>query len=161
MLDEIDCKILNALQKDCKISVSEIGAQVGLSASATHRRIGLLESSGVIESYGARLNGRKLGYAMLFLVEVTLENQSEAVLSAFEKAALARPEVLECYLTTGAADYVIKVASPDTDHYEQVYKRVIAALPHVSRIQSALVMKTVKSWAGFPAKSISRQSAMG
>ena len=101
MLDAIDYKILDSLQKNCRQSVSEIGDHVGLSPSATHRRIGILEKDGVIERYAARLSGKKLGYAMTFFVEVSLESQSEAVLTAFEKAALARPEVLECYLTTG------------------------------------------------------------
>jgi len=68
-----------------------------------------LEKSGIIERYAARLSGEKLGFNMTFYVEVTLEGQSETILSAFEKAALARPEVLECHLMTGNADYLIKV----------------------------------------------------
>ena len=109
-----------------------------------------MEDQGVIERYAARLNAEKLGFLMTFYVEVTLEAQSEAILSAFEKAALARPEVLECHLMTGSADYLIKVAAPDTKDYERLYRRVIAALPHVNRIQSSLVMKTVKRWSGYP-----------
>ena len=154
MIDTIDYKILNSLQKNCRQSVADIGDAVGLSPSATHRRIGILEKDGVIERYTARLNGEKLGYAMTFFVEVSLESQSESVLAAFEKAALARPEVLECYLTTGSADYLIKVAAPNTESYEQIYKRIIAALPHVNRIQSSLVMKTVKRWTGYPPRKI-------
>lgn len=149
-MDEIDRKILRLLQDNCRLSIADIGDKVGLSASACHRRISLLEKDGVIENYTARLNGEKLGYNMTFYVEVSLESQSDAVLSAFEKAALGRPEVLECYLTTGEADYLIKVAAPDTKSYERIYKRTIAALPHVSRIQSSLVMKTVKRWSGYP-----------
>jgi len=87
---------------------------------------------------------------MTFYVEVSLEGQSEAVLSAFEKAAIARPEVLECHLMTGSADYLMKVAAPDTKAYERIYRRVISALPHVTRIQSSLVMKTIKRWNGYP-----------
>ena len=154
MIDAIDYKILKQLQMNCRQSVAEIGDTVGLSPSATHRRIGILEKDGVIERYSARLNGEKLGYAMTFFVEVSLESQSEAVLGAFEKAALARPEVLECYLTTGSADYLIKVAAPNTESYEQLYKRIIAALPYVNRIQSSLVMKTVKRWTGYPPRPI-------
>lgn len=154
MIDTIDYKILGALQTNCRQSVAEIGEVVGLSPSATHRRIGILEKNGVIERYAAHLSGKKLGYAMTFFVEVSLESQSEAVLAAFEKAALARPEVLECYLTTGAADYLIKVAAQDTESYEQIYKRIIAALPHVNRVQSSLVMKTVKRWMGYPARPL-------
>ena len=153
-MDEIDRKILRLLQDNCRLSITDIGGKVGLSASACHRRISLLEKDGVIENYTARLNGEKLGYNMTFYVEVSLESQSDAVLSAFEKAALGRPEVLECYLTTGEADYLIKVAAPDTKSYERIYKRTIAALPHVSRIQSSLVMKTVKRWSGYPTQPL-------
>ena len=153
-MDEIDRKILRLLQDNCRLSIADIGDKVGLSASACHRRIALLEKNGVIENYTARLNGEKLGYNMTFYVEVSLESQSDAVLSAFEKAALGRPEVLECYLTTGEADYLIKVAAPDTKSYERIYKRTIAALPHVSRIQSSLVMKTVKRWSGYPTQPL-------
>ncbi len=154
MMDDIDYKILGCLQENCRQSVADIGEQAGLSPSACHRRIGILEDKGIIERYAARLNGEKLGYAMTFFVEVSLESQSEAVLAAFEKAALARSEVLECYLTTGAADYLIKVAAPNTKSYERIYKRIIAALPHVARIQSSLVMKTVKRWSGYPPKPV-------
>jgi len=133
-ISEIDRKILHELQINCRQSSALIGEKVGLSSSACHRRIGLLEERGLIERYAARLEG-----------------QSEAILSAFEKAALARPEVLECHLMTGEADYLIKIAAPDTDDYERIYRRTIASLPHVSRIQSSLVMKTVKRWSGYPA----------
>lgn len=150
MLDEIDHKILHLLQENCRQSISVVADQVGLSTSACHRRIGLLESRGIIDRYAARLNGEKLGYNMTFYVEVTLEGQSEAILSAFEKDAITRPEVLECHLMTGAADYLIKVAAPNTKDYERLYKRTISSLPHVSRIQSSLVMKTVKQWRGYP-----------
>jgi DNA-binding Lrp family transcriptional regulator len=154
MIDDIDRKILVLLQKNCRLSIADIGEKVGLSASACHRRIGIMEKSGVIERYAARLNGEALGFNMTFYVEVTLEGQSEMILSTFEKAAVARPEVLECHLMTGSADYLIKVAAPDTKEYERLYKRVISALPHVSRIQSSLVMKTVKRWGGYPPQNL-------
>ncbi|MCF6220553.1 MAG: Lrp/AsnC family transcriptional regulator [Robiginitomaculum sp.] len=151
-MDTIDKKLLLAVQKDCRRPISELASEVGLSTSAAHRRIGLLEKSGIIEGYHARLNGPKLGYQIEFYVEVSLDSQSEQVLEAFEKAALSRPQILECYLMTGNADYLLKVAVENTREYERVYRRTIAALPHVSRIQSSLVMKAVKRWAGYPAR---------
>ncbi len=154
MIDDKDRKILDELQLDCRQSVSEIAGKVNLSTSACHRRIGILEDKGFIERYAARLNGEALGFLMTFYVEVSLEEQSDEILSKFEKAALARPEVLECHLMTGDSDYLIKVAAPNTRDYERIYRRVIAALPHVSRIKSSLVMKTIKRWNGYPAKTI-------
>lgn len=149
MIEAVDRKILRELQSDSRRSAATIGEIVGLSASACHRRIRLLEERGLIEGYGARLNPEKLGLTMSFFVEVTLEGQNEAVLGAFERAAIARSEVLECYLTTGPADYVLRVAAQDPEEYERIHRRVISGLPHVTRIQSSLVMKTVKPWRGY------------
>lgn len=151
-MDAIDKKLLLAVQKDCRRSIADLAGEIGLSPSAAHRRMGLLEKSGVIEGYHARLNGPKLGYQIEFYVEVSLDSQSEKVLAEFEKAALARPQILECYLMTGNADYLLKVAAENTREYERIYRRTIAALPHVSRIQSSLVMKAVKRWNGYPAR---------
>ncbi len=151
-MDVIDKKLLHAVQKDCRRSIADLASEIGLSPSAAHRRMGLLEKSGVIEGYQARLNGPKLGYQIEFYVEVSLDSQSEKVLATFEKAALARPQILECYLMTGNADYLLKVAAENTREYERIYRRTIAALPHVSRIQSSLVMKAVKRWNGYPAR---------
>ncbi len=151
-MDTIDKNLLLALQSDCRRSIANLSTAVGLSPSATHRRIGMLEKAGVIEGYHARLNGQKLGYQIEFFVEISLESQSERVLAAFEKAALARPQILECYLMTGNADYLLKVAAENTREYERIYRRTIAALPHVAKIHSSLVMKAVKRWKGYPAR---------
>ncbi len=152
MTDAIDKKILLSLQKDCRRSIADLAQDVGLSTSAAHRRIGILEKNGFIQGYHARLDGPKLGYQIEFFVEVSLESQSEKVLEEFEAAVLARPQILECYLMTGQADYLLKVAAENTREYERVYRRTIAALPHVSKIQSSLVMKAVKRWEGYPAR---------
>lgn len=148
-MDLKDRKILAELQANCRRPIAEIADKIGMSLSACARRISLLEEQGYIESYGARLNADRLGYGMTFYVEVSLDNQTDAALAAFEKAARNRPEVLECHLMTGNADYLVKVAASDTSDYESIYRKVIAALPHVNRIQSALVMKTVKPWLGY------------
>ncbi len=152
-MDNIDNKILQAVQADCRQPISEIANTVGLSTSSAHRRLSQLEKNGFIEGYHARLNGENLGYQIEFYVEVSLDSQSEKALAAFEKATLAREEILECYLMTGKADYLLKVATENTRDYERIYRRIIAALPHVSHIQSSLVMKAVKRWRGYPPKN--------
>ncbi|MEO1554499.1 MAG: Lrp/AsnC family transcriptional regulator [Pseudomonadota bacterium] len=154
-MDGIDRKILSALQANCRRPIADIADLVGMSLSACARRIALLEANGFIEGYGARLNGAQLDFGMIFFVEVSLDSQKDAALADFEKSASRRPEVLECHLMTGTADYLIKVAARDTSDYETIYRRVIAALPHVSRIQSSLVMKTVKPWMGYPVSATS------
>lgn len=149
-IDEIDRKIMATLQADSAQPIGDVAEHVGLSLSACARRIKSLEERHYIDGYCARLNGERLGYKMVFLVEVSLDSQTGKALAAFEKEALERPEVLECYLMTGDADYLLKVAAKDTADFEQRYRRAIASLPHVTKIQSALIMKTVKPWRGFP-----------
>lgn len=152
-MDSIDKKLLQALQSDSRQSIAELATKVSLSPSACHRRIGILEKDGIIEGYHARLSGEKLGYQIEFYVEVSLDSQSEQALAAFEQAALSRPQILECYLMTGNCDYLLKVAVENTREYERIYRRTIGALPHVARIQSSLVMKPIKRWTGYPARS--------
>ena len=148
-MDAIDRNILNALQQNCRRPIADIADIVGLSLSACARRISLLEERGYIQGYGARLNPDKLGLNMSFYIELSLNSQSVQVLEAFEAAVRKRPEILECHLMTGSFDYLLKIAAKNTADYEAVYRRIISSLPHVGRIQSALVMKTIKPWAGY------------
>ena len=73
------------------------------------------------------------------------------MLKPFQLYVWRQAEVLECHLMTGQADYLIKIAAPNTEDYERIYRRTLASLPHVSRIQSSLIMKTIKRWSGYPA----------
>lgn len=149
VLDRIDRRLLKALQEDCRQSIAELAAKVALSPSACHRRIKLLEEQGIVEGYAARLNGKKMGYLIEFFVEVSLYSQSQAILREFEDAAQQVPEILECHLMTGQADYMLKVAAQSTEDYERIHRDCIAQLPHVSRIQSSLVLRTIRQWSGY------------
>lgn len=149
MTDNIDRKILNAIQQNSRRSISETAEIVGLSLSACHRRIANLEAAGIIQGYSANLNGAALGFKVTFFIEVSLDSQTETALMEFEQAAIKRPDILECHLMTGQADYLIKVTVADTYDYERIYRKSIASLPHVRSIQSSLVMKTVKRWNGY------------
>ncbi|PLX32930.1 MAG: AsnC family transcriptional regulator [Hyphomicrobiales bacterium] len=148
-MDRIDRRLLKALQEDCRQPISELAALVALSPSACHRRIKLLEERGVLEGYVARLNGKKMGYLIEFFVEVSLYSQSQDILRQFEDAARRVPEILECHLMTGQADYMLKVAARSTEDYERIHRDCIAQLPNVSRIQSSLVLRTVRHWSGY------------
>lgn len=151
-MDKLDLKILTALQRDCRQSVAELGEKVSLSPSACHRRIRLLENGGFIEGYSARLDGKKVGYLIEFFIEVSLASQREETLRLFEDAVEEVPEILECHLMTGEADYLLRVGASDTSDYERIYRNRIAQLPGVSRIQSSLVLRTVKKWSGYVLK---------
>ena len=145
-----DVAVLRELQSDCRQSIGTLAQKVGMSSSACHRRIKHLEESGHITGYGARLDGEALGFTMEFQIEVTLSAQNSKALLAFEEAVANVPEILECHLMTGQDDYVMRIAAKDSQDYERLHREKIANLPGVTRIQSSLILRTVKSNAGYP-----------
>lgn len=151
-MDHVDRRILVALQEDCRQPIAELAEKVALSPSACHRRIKILEDSGILEGYVARLNGKKIGYLIEFIIEVSLASQSQAIMTEFEAAIKRVPEILECHLMTGQSDYILKVAAKSTSDYERIHRDCIAQLPGVSKIHSSLVLRTVRQWAGYDIK---------
>lgn len=149
MLDKKDRKLLSLVQQDSRQSIQELAEQVNLSTSACHRRIRQLEAQGIIRGYVAQLDGKKVGSLIEFFVEVSLSSQKQDVLEEFERAVRLVPSVLECHLMSGQADYLLRVGAADTTQYERVYRKEIAQLPGVSRIQSSLVLRTVIQWSGY------------
>ncbi|MEM1048270.1 MAG: Lrp/AsnC family transcriptional regulator [Pseudomonadota bacterium] len=149
-LDSIDKRILTALQKDCRMSIADLAEMAGLSASACHRRVRLLEERHIIDGYTARLDGRRLGYAMEFFVEISLDRQSEDALETFEAAVRRVPEILECHLMTGQFDYLLRIGVVDHADYERIHRDRLSRLPGTVRIQSSLALRAVKPWRGYP-----------
>ena len=149
-MDATDTQILTELQRNGRASAAEIGERVNLSLSAVHRRIKMLEESGTIRRYAAVLDPRALGYSHDFFVEVALQSQSAATMEAFEKAVRASPDIVECHLMTGAFDYLLRIATRGPEDYERVHRHALSALPGVQRMQSSLVLKTVRPWEGYP-----------
>ena len=148
-MDSIDAKILTALQKDGRASAADLSEIVNLSLSAVHRRIKLLEEAGVIRRYSAVLDPKALGYSHDFFVEIALQSQSAKTMEAFEEAVRASPVIVECHLLTGAFDYLIRIATRGPEDYERVHRHALSALPGVMRMQSSLVLKTVRAWEGY------------
>lgn len=149
-MDQVDKKLLVQLQRDCTISVAEMGAAIGLSASACHRRVKQLEETGVVTGYGARVDPKALGYAMQLFIEVTLTSQKASDLDAFERAVTNVPEIIECYLMAGGTDYLLRVVAHDVEDYERLHRERLAKLPHIARLQSRLTLRTVRTWTGYP-----------
>jgi len=148
--DKIDKMLLSMLQKDSRQSLNLLAEKAGLSTSACHRRIKLLEDAGAILGYEATLDRHVIGYPMEFFVEVSLTRLSEGELEEFEKAVEAIPEILQCHLMSGQADYMLRIAAHSTRHYEEIHRQRLARLPNVARIQSSLALRTVKPWTGYP-----------
>ncbi len=152
-MDQIDVRILRALQRDSSRPVAELAADVGLSASACHRRVKLLEEAGVITGYAARLDRAALGFSIQVFVEITLNSQSQEALNAFEVAVMRFEEILECHLTTGQADYILRVVARDVADYDDIHRNCLARLPGVSAMQTIFVLRPIREWQGYPIRA--------
>ena len=148
--DDIDRAILNVLQKKGRISNAELADLVNLSASACHRRVQRLEKDGFIKEYVALLNPRKIGVPTTVFVEITLSAQADEVLENFEKAVARIPDVLECHLMAGAADYILKVVAEDTDDFARIHRQHLTRLPGVAQMQSSFALRTVFKTTALP-----------
>ncbi|MEQ8322107.1 MAG: Lrp/AsnC family transcriptional regulator [Rhodospirillales bacterium] len=143
MLDFIDHSIITALQDDGRISNVQLAEKVGLSPSACLRRVQILEDKGIISGYAALIDAAALGWSTHVIVSITLERQSEDFLSAFERAVADCPDVMECYLMAGDADYVLRLQARDAADYERIHKEYLSRLPGVARIQSSFALRQV------------------
>ncbi|MEL6792483.1 MAG: Lrp/AsnC family transcriptional regulator [Pseudomonadota bacterium] len=149
-LDATDRKILAALQREGRLSNADLAERINLSPSACHRRVRRLEEDGVIRDYAAMLNPRAVGRGATVFVEVTLTSQSEEILDAFEKAIALIPDVLECHLMAGTADYLIKVAAEDSDDYARIHRQHLTRLPGVAQMHSSFALRTVFGTTALP-----------
>ena len=149
-LDTTDRRILSILQRKGRLSNAELADQVNLSASACHRRVGRLEAEGFIRDYVALLNPRKLGVPTTVFVEITLQGQADEVLEAFEKAVARIPDVLECHLMAGSADYLLKVVAENTEDFARIHRQSLARLPGVAQMQSSFALRTVFKTTALP-----------
>jgi len=148
-MNRTDIKILKLLQKNCRMPIAELAESINLSTSACHRRVKLLEESGQIDGYSARLNARELGYRVLVYAQISLKSQSNESLNNFEAAVKECPEILECHLMAGDADYLMKIAARSTDHYEKIHRKTLSHLPGVAKMQSNFVLRTIQPWEGY------------
>lgn len=142
-LDSMDRRLLSALQKRGRISNAELAEAVNLSASACHRRVQRLEMDGYIQGYVALLDPRKMGVPATVFVEITLSTQADDVLEAFETAVARIPDVLECHLTAGKADYILKIVAEDTEDFARIHRQYLTRLPGVAQMQSSFTLRTV------------------
>ncbi len=149
-IDERDRAILRILQADGRLSNAELADRVNLSPSACLRRVRMLEDGGLIVRYAALLDERAAGLPGVAFVLVTLDQQGRAALDRFEAAVSRHPEILECYLLAGAADYLIRVAYADAADFERIHTAILTQLPGVVRVQSTLALRKVKKTTALP-----------
>lgn len=149
-LDATDRRILTVLQRDGRMTNADLAAEVGLSASACHRRVQRLEEAGVIRGYVALLDARKLERPTTVFVEITLSGQADELLEAFEREVRKIPDVLECHLMAGSADYLLKVVAHDTDDFARIHRQSLAKLPGVAQMHSSFSLRTVAQTTALP-----------
>jgi Lrp/AsnC family leucine-responsive transcriptional regulator len=141
-LDETDRKILTLLQRNGRMTNAELAERIHLSPSACLRRVRRLEDEGVIEGYVMLVNQEAIGRPTNVFVEIAINSQSEDSLDAFEAAVRACPDVMECHLMSGEADYLLRVVAVDPADFERVHK-TLTRLPGLARTRSSFVLRTV------------------
>lgn len=143
-LDEMDRRILRALQRDGRLSIVALAEEVGLSPTPCQRRVKRLEESGVIARYGAVLDPSRVGLPVQAFVMVGLSSHAEEVVGAFHRALAARPEVLAAYAMSGEMDYLLHVVASDLDAYGEFALKALLRMPGVKDTRSSFVLGTLK-----------------
>ena len=149
-IDATDARILSVLQRRGRISNADLSEAVNLSASACHRRVQRLEETGIIAGYVALLDPKRLGRQAIVFVEITLQGQTEEILDAFEREVARIPDVLECHLMAGTADYLLKVVAADTEDFARIHRRSLARLPGIAQMHSSFALRTIRQTTALP-----------
>jgi len=142
-MDAIDRRILQALAADSAMTSAALGEAVGLSPSAAHRRVKLLEEGGLILGYRARLSPAARGDPSTVYVAVTLKDQTEDTLARFETALRRCDEAVEAHLMSGEYDYLVKLAVPSDSSFERLHRDTLSRLPGVNRLVSHFSIRTI------------------
>jgi Lrp/AsnC family transcriptional regulator, leucine-responsive regulatory protein len=144
VLDDIDRRILRALQENGRLTATELAEKVGLTTSPCLRRLRLLEESGIIRGYTALVDQVKVGLPVSVFVSIKLDRQSEDAMQRFEAAVRRCPEVLECYLMTGPRDYLLRVVAADLADFEGFVKGTLTRIDGIANIESSFALGQVK-----------------
>lgn len=142
-IDQKDKLLLNALQANGKLTNHQLAEMVNLSPSATARRVQQLEQAGAITRYRAVLNNQFFGKSMHVFVFITLESQDHTHLSAFEEGVKQLPEIQDCYLLAGEADYLIRIICEDLQEFERIHSRELTKLPNIRSIKTTFGLRKV------------------
>ena len=149
-LDRFDAKILDALQRDGRLSVVDLADLIGLSPTPCARRIKALESAGAIEGYAAVLNPARVGLAVLAIVQVKLTEHTDETVARFEREIERMDEVTKCLAMTGSYDFILEVYGKDLEALSNVVLKKLIRVPNVRDLQSSVVLQTIKRTARIP-----------
>ena len=143
-LDRLDCRILDALQRDGRIAITELAHKVGLSPTACTERVRRLERERVITGYHARLDPALLGKKLLVFVELKMATKSDEVFERVKQQIAHVPEVLECHLVSGDFDYLVKARLNEMSQYRHLLGKILLKLPSATESRSYIVMEEIK-----------------
>ena len=143
-LDRIDLKILDVLQRDGRISITDLADKASLSATPCSERVKRMEREGVITGYYARVNPAALGKNLLVFLEIKLSAKSGEVFDKVKEELLYVPEVMECHLVSGDFDYLVKARLPEMNKYRQLLGEILKRLPASAESRSYVVMEEIK-----------------
>ncbi len=152
MLNNMDMKLINLLQRDCKLSSKDLGERIGLSTSATQRRISALKDKGIIKNEIAEIDYAKIGYGLTVLVDVTLINDNLEDINNFTESILNYPSITQLYFITGNTDYFLVFIGKDMEEYDAFIKSTLFPNKNVKSFSSKVVMKTIKNQLTIPVK---------
>lgn len=149
-LDPIDRKILAELQGDGRMTNVELAKRVGISAPPCLRRVRTLEEAGYIKGYHADVDARRLGFEVQVYAMISLVNQAEADLTAFERLCNGWPLVRECHMLNGEIDFILKCVAPDLSSFQSFLTAELTSAPNVASVRTSLVIRGAKDAPGVP-----------
>jgi Lrp/AsnC family transcriptional regulator, leucine-responsive regulatory protein len=150
MLEPQDRQILVQLQRDARATNQQLADAVGMSPSACWRRVRSLEDSGIVQRYAALVDRQKAGFAMSAIIHVSLERHDATFVEQFVSRVRARPDVLECFATTGDADYHLRVVARDMEAYNRFLDEFMFRLPGIRHVRSNVILKEIKTEVALP-----------
>jgi DNA-binding Lrp family transcriptional regulator len=153
-LDRIDRTILEYLQRDARMTNTELAGYVNLSPPALQKRLVKLEESGLIQRYVAMVDRERLGFDLMCFVQVNLRRHEVSFSKEFKAAVQHMPEVLECHHLTGESDYLLKIVVRNRGHLERFLMETLTPAPGVERIRTSLVLREVKATTVLPLELI-------
>lgn len=144
-LEPRDLQILELLQRDSRLSNQDLAERVGMSTSACWRRVRALEEAGVITGYRAEIDPRRAGLAFHAIIHVRLVRHAREIVERFVAEVMRHDEVVDCYATTGSADYHLRVLCRDLDAFNDFMERTLFRLEGIANIRTNLVLRHIKA----------------
>jgi DNA-binding Lrp family transcriptional regulator len=152
--DQISLRILDQIQQNSDLSVSDLAEKVGISTSPCWRRLSELRTHGILKRSVAIVDPLALGLSVNVFVQITLDKQNQQAIQSFQDSISKRPEVMECYLMTGESDYLLRIVVEDIAHYKKFVTEYLTTIPYVSTIRSSFALDQIKYTTALPTEHL-------